>query len=132
MNVPPTCDGSHPDGPHDAVFVVIDKTNGQSSHACREHLVYLNPKHTYSIFPAKDYSKHAEDPEEWLSIEAAKKIHICRVCREKADPKQRPDGTMNSFWLGHGYEHAHEDCLTTEALERMRQKIAETGPHRGD
>ncbi len=74
----------------------------------------------------------ALDPEGWLAIEEAHKLRVCRVCREPAAPRERADGTVDAFWYGHGYEYAHDDCLTPEAKRRMHVKIAATGPHRGD
>ena len=73
-----------------------------------------------------------DDPPHWLTIKEGRRLRICRVCREPAAPKERPNGTMNSFWLGHGHEHSHEDCMTPASRKRMLRKIAETGPHRMD
>lgn len=76
--------------------------------------------------------KLPDDPPHWLTIKEAARLRVCRICREEAAPKQRPDGTMNSFWFGHGHEYSHEDCLTPAAKKRMLRRIAETGPHRMD
>jgi len=83
-------------------------------------------------FPEEKGEPLPDDPTHWLTIKEAQRLRLCRICREAAAPKERDDGSMNSFWLGHGHEHAHEDCLTPAAKKKMLKKIAETGPHRMD
>ena len=88
----------------------------------------------YNTFRARfpEEENLPDDPPHWLTIKEAQRLRICRVCREPAGARERADRTMNSFWLGHGHEHAHEDCMTPAAKKRMLRRIAETGPHRMD
>ena len=58
MNVPPECDGYHI-GHARARWTVIDKTTGKVLYRCTDCLGYLQVDHRYSIYPARDYSKHA-------------------------------------------------------------------------
>lgn len=67
MNMPPTCKCS-PERP--AVWTVIDKTKSEVSHLCRECLLKIfqfETGHTYSVFPAKDYSKGGRQERKSLS-----------------------------------------------------------------
>jgi hypothetical protein len=61
MNVPPECEHTSPNGlikcSRQANWVVIDKTTGKISYRCEVEHLDLDLSHTYSIFPAKDYSK---------------------------------------------------------------------------
>ena len=66
MNVPPKCefvDLRNLDGSPKKVcwkhapWVVIDKTTGKIEHRCWKHEGCKIAGHTYSVFPAKDYTK---------------------------------------------------------------------------
>lgn len=63
MQVPPTCDrpdycGASRPCPQQAEWTVIDKTDGKVQYVCVYHLnTILVRGHTYSLFPARDYSR---------------------------------------------------------------------------
>ena len=66
MNVPPECDvGKEFDGGmkvHCAgtLWRIINKTDNKQYTACHQHIrTVVKEGCTYSIFPARDYSKHA-------------------------------------------------------------------------
>jgi hypothetical protein len=113
-----------------AEWHVINKTSSLQYEYCAHHLqMNLTPGHTYSIFPARS---RAKEDGLGLTMGEAKHRNVCRICGEKAGARKREDGSMESFWLGHGHEFAHDDCLSPAAKERMYRRVAETGPHRMD
>ena len=62
--MPPMCDGKHADGPHDAIWTVLDKTTGKTELLCSDHLTMLTRDHTYSIYPARDHSRSGRKGED--------------------------------------------------------------------
>lgn len=60
MNVPPACDRTNCFSR--AVHVVIDKGSGKILYVCNVHILdVIKPEGTYSIFPAKDYSRRRDE-----------------------------------------------------------------------
>lgn len=60
-----------------------------------------------------------------LSINEARRLNICRICRGNAIPREMADGTVDPFELRRGSEFAHALCLERE-LEARALKKGET------
>ena len=139
MNVTPMCDYEIPDwkewmGKRDcdlrAEWKVLDKTTGKSVYRCKAHVYNaLVFGHTLTICPARS---NAKKDGLGLTLGEAQEKRVCRICGESANPIERPDGTMNTFYMGHGFEFAHEDCLGEEGVKELHLLLSTKGPFRMD
>jgi hypothetical protein len=114
-----------------AEWKILDKTTGKFHYRCKGHLYedVLIPGHTLVFCPARSYAK-----KDGLGLTLGEAVaqRVCRICGAPNHPIERPDGTMNTFYMGHGFEYAHEDCLGEEGIKELHKVLSIRGPFRGD
>lgn len=138
MQVPPTCDMSDYSGmshpcPERAEWTVIDKTDGKVQYVCIYHLVTVLVRgHTYSIFPARDYSKPADrivvgprcplcDGE---GHDAGDRFYCHDLKCRNAWQEHQPQHPVSSLYLPPGQEH---NLLRNMQGRHLRERSCRAG-----
>ena len=46
-----------------------------------------------------------------LTLEQAKLMHVCRICKQPDNPRKMANGLIDAFVYNYGEEYAHQECL---------------------